>query len=68
MSDEQFVSKLENCYVVPREGEGPIISVRDDNVIVSLDRYAIIPLEEYRQLKERPPSAEADEHSNYGLM
>ena len=58
MSEEQFVSKLDNCYVAAREGEGPIISVRHGDVIVSLDRYAIIPMEEYRKLKERMSEAE----------
>ena len=53
MSDEQFVSKMENCYVSAREGEGPIVSVRHGAVIVSLDRYAIIPLEEYHELQRR---------------
>jgi len=41
------------CLILPRAGESGLFELQTDGrVIARLCRYAIIPLEEYRRLKE----------------
>lgn len=50
-------TKLTNCYIVGRDGDdGPLFfSSIEHGIQCRLDRYAIIPLEEYNALRSESP-------------
>jgi len=45
-------SKIVNCYIEIRKGD-TIIHMTDQETIVTLDGYAILPVETYREMKKR---------------
>ena len=42
---------LYNSFVIMREGDGPLFSLEDNKLVARLDGYAIIPVENYHNLK-----------------
>jgi len=50
-NNESFVT---NCLIRPRRSSlMPLFEYSPDKIIVRLDSYAIIPIEEYNKLKEK---------------
>jgi hypothetical protein len=52
-SPVDFRPRLNNCYIVTRKGDGPLFYSDGESIHVSLDGYAIVPIEQYREM--RPP-------------
>jgi hypothetical protein len=40
-------SYVRNCYLVRREGDPPFLDDTTGELVVKLDGYAVVPLEEY---------------------
>ena len=47
--EDSFIS---NCIFRVREGEGPLFKLIDDKVTIKLDRYAIVPLEQFDEWRQ----------------
>ena len=44
-------SYFHNNLVITKEGEGPVVEALDDEIVVRLNGYAIVPIEAYLDLK-----------------
>jgi hypothetical protein len=55
MSEESYVTE---CLIVPRQGETLFTLKPSGEVVASLKRYAIVPLEEYEKLSQSFTSSE----------
>lgn len=50
----EYTSYVTNCYFVPRAGDAPLfLEAEGLGVFARLNRYAVIPIEEYRRLARR---------------
>lgn len=58
-------SFLRNCAIGGREEDGPLFVKDGDRMCCRLDGYAVLPIEQYEELKA---SAEKQEHYGWSLI